>query len=107
MLPSDGLTPPKSAWIAWSSLLLLCVIAIAACSDDIPARSTESETIETPRLPAQTYVPLAHVRSPLQGALRYASWLGQANNVDSAVSYLIAEPTSSYGVLVRERRSLA
>ena len=100
MLPSDGLTHPRAAWIAWSSLLLLCAMSIAACSDDIPEWSTDSPAIETPRLPAQSYVPLAHVRSPLQGALRYASWLGQANNVDSAVSYLIAEPTSSYGVLV-------
>ena len=28
MLPSVGLTPRKSVWIAWSSLLLLCVISL-------------------------------------------------------------------------------
>ena len=28
MLPSDELTPPKSVWIAWSSLLLLCAISL-------------------------------------------------------------------------------
>ena len=29
MLPSDELTPPRAAWIAWSSLLLLCAISLS------------------------------------------------------------------------------
>ncbi|MCY4619333.1 MAG: hypothetical protein OXD50_12420 [Chloroflexi bacterium] len=100
MLPSDGVTHPRAVWIAWSSLLFLCAISIVACSDDIPEWSTDSETMETSRLPTQTYVPLAHVQSALRGPLHYSSWLGRENHIDSAVSYLIAEPAASYGALV-------
>ena len=99
MLPSDRLTHPRAALIAWSSLLLLCAVAAVACSDDIPEWSTNSETIETSRLPTQTYVPLDGVRSPLQGPLHYSSWLTQHVHAYSAVSYFIVEPAASYGVL--------
>lgn len=99
MLPSDALTLPRAALIAWSSLLLLCAVAAVACNDDIPEWSTDSETIETSRLPTQTYVPLDGVRSPLRGPLHYSSWLTQHVNAYSAVSYFIAEPAASYGVL--------
>ncbi len=100
MLPRDGLTHPRAVWIAWSSLLLLCAVAAVACNDDIPEWSTDSEALETSRLPAQTYVPLAGVQSPLRGPLHYSSWLGRENQIGSTVSYLIADPAASYGALL-------
>ena len=99
MLPSDGLTHPRAVLIAWSSLLLLCAVAVVACNDDIPDWSADPATVETARLQPETYVPLAGAQSPLQGPLHYSSWLGQDNHVYSGVSYLIAEPDASYGVL--------
>ncbi len=90
---------PRAAWIAWSSLLLLCAVAAVACSDDIPEWPTDSPAIETARLQPQTYVPLVGVQSPFQGPLHYASRLVQAGYVHSGVSYLIAEPAARYGVL--------